>query len=233
MRTTFSPYNNKKDLNSQRKLSTSLKPPIMRYLWYTSIILAFVAATSAIDIHFFFNRRPDLTCKGHSLVCTDAKPGVRTLPTLYLHAHFFSQVCCPVPQYAEPQTLRPLQAGFYSVRKEWEIDAAIFRNYNYQCTWPPHFDNPLTGRENYCVLLGHMPLSSASYVFRKDHEGLIVGRGAEKECQRVDTFVHEDGQRYDIRGVEEEQIGELVALAVGGVSSVDLPEMFRALAMSG
>jgi hypothetical protein len=52
---------------------------------------------------------------------------------------------------------------------------------------------------------------------------------APRECEKVDTFFHEDGQQYDITSMYDAQFSELLALANDGTAPVDFPGVFKVL----
>jgi hypothetical protein len=76
-------------------------------------------------------------------------------------------------------------------------------------------------------------INSATWVFngRKRYARALDGEGA-GNCQKADTFVREDGQMYDITGLDGEQLTELIALAENGTAAAEFPEAFRTLEKS-
>jgi hypothetical protein len=71
-----------------------------------------------------------------------------------------------------------------------------------------------------------------SFYSSKRHAKALVGGATPKECQKVDTFKHENGQQYNITGMSDNQVEELLALAQNGTATADFPEVFKALEKS-
>lgn len=71
-----------------------------------------------------------------------------------------------------------------------------------------------------------------SFYNAKRHAKALDGDTTSKDCQKADTFFHENGQQYDITSMNDDQVSELVALAKNGTAPVDFPEVFKALEKS-
>jgi hypothetical protein len=62
-----------------------------------------------------------------------------------------------------------------------------------------------------------------SFYSSKRHAKALDGGATPKECQKVDTFKHENGQQYNITGMSDNQVEELLALAQNGTATADFP----------
>jgi hypothetical protein len=72
---------------------------------------------------------------------------------------------------------------------------------------------------------------SEKWVFngKKRHAKALDGEtpNVSQGCQKVDTFMREDGQKYHISNMDDAQLDELMSLSQNG--SADLPEAFKAI----
>jgi hypothetical protein len=92
----------------------------------------------------------------------------------------------------------------------------------------------VVGSNFYCVdaiRIFYMDMPrSANYYFnaKKRHAKALDGEApdASQECQKVDTFMREDGQKYDVSNMDDAQLEELIALSQNGTA--DLPEAYKA-----
>jgi hypothetical protein len=117
--------------------------------------------------------------------------------------------------------------GWHAVPRDWHI--WVEWAYNTGCIDITKFDE--VGRSDYCQAFSDNFDIAAGYSFyngpRAAHA--LDGDATRKECQKVDTFFHQDGEKFDITNMDDSQIMEMIALAKNGTATADFLEAFRAL----
>lgn len=108
--------------------------------------------------------------------------------------------------------------GFYGIQTNWDITTIGYTGLRRG----QGYGEKSNGRNFKCLVDAN--LSSGTYSFNNAKRAV-----GEQECQKADTLLSEDGQKYDIEGLDDGYIAELLELTHKGTTAADMPERFVAL----
>jgi hypothetical protein len=152
---------------------------------YISAIFTLITAASAIDIRF----HNDQHCRqGGGLTCNNQNPGS----------------CC--------NGLTSWRGiSFVAIPTNWNIKTQSFRNS--QCDVTPENEFPSSGRDWICHGTGDNSLiygyGKYEFINKRKRDGDVDG-ASDEGCQKPDEAFFSDGRRYNISGLPDHQLIELV-----------------------
>jgi hypothetical protein len=166
---------------------------------YPALLVPLAAPISAIDFWLHFGE----ACNGNALVHLDNKPDVR-----------------PPSSLSPPVSHLPLRL-LARYPPSWHISARAFAPTPSETCSSENAaaEGSVWGGTSICLTNGGFIAGQYSFVGGKrrglDGEGMTEGK---KECQtrRPDMFVLEDGRKFDITGMDDEKLDELIAMAANG-----------------
>ncbi|KXJ87898.1 hypothetical protein Micbo1qcDRAFT_178546 [Microdochium bolleyi] len=181
-------------------------------LYTQTIVLALVAAATAIDVRFYSSGN----CGGSYTTCSGAKPGE----------------CCRGPA-------QRFSVEFAAIPKDWKIRGTSYNGHS-PCRFPNQGADS-AGRSSIC-LVSRAENNSARYEFiskKRGDDGSLAQDGipaavegaAEQKCIRPDTLVLEDGTAFDLTNLNEAAFDTMCVSvyvsASGSAATVsDVPEEF-------
>ncbi|GIZ38343.1 hypothetical protein CKM354_000176300 [Cercospora kikuchii] len=164
----------------------------------TFILLGLTAAASAIDIALFTYQNGyngGYNCpagNARRAVCSNVNPNS----------------CCGLPTGGYPSI------GFYGIPDSWNLEVRGHEGGN--CARTRTTDTTF-GTNFKCLVNG--PYTGAGYSFRSRKRNPAVseaGVTASEDCQTPDTFITDEGKKFDLREMDGEQVAEFLEGAFAG-----------------
>jgi hypothetical protein len=129
------------------------------------------------------------------------------------------KACCFVGR----ETPYGRSVGFYGV-PNWDVVFLAWKSLG-PCSGSDSARQSYNAGSFACIGTNSGKFGSAIWTFRNRRLGRSL---PEQECKKVDTLKLEAGQEYDISGMDDGVLDQLLELAKNGTVAAELPEVFKA-----